>query len=405
MADDILNLQPLFAKLQVNGVTLANRFVMPGMQRGWCEGGAPGERLADYYRERARGGVALIITEACAVDHPSATQGPFYGRLQAQTMPAWARCVDAAHEGGARIFVQLWHEGAIRREGGDGPYAAHPTLSPSGFIRPGVGNGQAASAQELAEIRDAFVLSARLARDAGADGVEVHAAHGYLLDQFLWAGSNQRDDGYGGADIRDRVRFPAEIVGAIRAELGAGFPISVRFSQWKETDFSAKVADSVDDLRIMVDTLRTAGVDMFHVSTRRFFTPEWEGSDLGLAGWVKSMTDAAVCAVGSVGLDTDIMESAEGELDIAHQLVPGLRELERRFDRGDFDLVSVGRSNISDPDWVRKVRDGAFDQIRMFRRDHLLRPNQDNTPYVAEAFVSARKDAAIADVKARTGQP
>jgi 2,4-dienoyl-CoA reductase-like NADH-dependent reductase (Old Yellow Enzyme family) len=404
VSEQDLDLAPLFTPLQVNGVTLANRFVMPGMQRGWCEAGAPGQKLADYYRERALGGVSLITTEACAIDHASATQGPYYGRLQQRTMDAWARCVDAAHEGGASIFFQLWHEGAIRREGGNGPYAEHPTISPSGYIRPGVTNGRAATGDELESVRDAFVRSARLARDAGADGVEVHAAHGYLLDQFLWAGSNQRDDGYGGASIADRVRFPAEVVAAVRAELRADVPISLRFSQWKETDFAARIVDTPQELRIMIDALRAAGVDMFHVSTRRFFTPEWEGSDLGLAGWVKSMTDAAVCAVGSVGLDTDIMQSAEGELDIAHQLVPNLRELRRRFDRGDFDLISVGRSNISDPDWVRKVRDGAFDQIRMFRRDHLKRPNQDNTPYVAEAFVSARKEAALADVKAHTQQ-
>jgi 2,4-dienoyl-CoA reductase-like NADH-dependent reductase (Old Yellow Enzyme family) len=251
------------------------------------------------------------------------------------------------------------------------------------------------------DIRAAYVRSALLAREIGADGVEVHAAHGYLLDQFLWAGTNHREDGYGGADIRARVRFPAEIVASIRAALGPAFPISLRFSQWKEIDFTAKVAQTPAELRIMIATLRAAGVDMFHVSTRRFHSPEWPGSDLGLAGWVKSMTDAAGCAVGSVGLSADIMESAEGTRALVHQLGAGLRELQRRFARGDFDLVSVGRSNISDPAWVKKVREGRYSDIRLFKREHLERPGRDNTPHVAAAFVEARKAEAARDARAQ----
>ena len=398
---DDIDLRALFTPFTINGLALRNRFVMPGMQRGWCQDGRPGPQLASYYRERAEGEVALIITEACAVDHPSATQGPYYGWMRPDTTDAWRACAAAAHAGGARFFVQLWHEGAIRKEGGTGPYARYPTLSPSGYLRPGLRNGRAATLEEMKEIRAAFVRSAELAREIGADGVEVHAAHGYLLDQFLWAGTNVREDGYGGPDIRNRVRFPAEIVASIRAAVGRDFPISFRFSQWKEIDFTAKVARTPDELRVMISALRAAGVDMFHVSTRRFHVPEWAGSDLGLAGWVRSMTDAAVCAVGSVGLGADIMESAEGTRVVGHQLGFGLRELQRRFARGDFDLVSVGRSNISDPAWVRKVREGRYSEIRLFKREHLERPGRDNTPHVAAAFVEARKAEALRDARAQ----
>lgn len=400
MASEPLEIGGLFAPLVVNRMTLANRFVMPGMQRGWCNDGSPTERLWEYYRARAEGGVGLIITEALAVDHDSATQGPYYGRLTPATADAWGRCADAAHAGGASILFQLWHEGSIRRSGGAGPFAHFPTLSPSGLIQPGNANGRAASLQELREIREAYVRSARLAKRIGADGIEVHGAHGYLLDQFLWAGTNIRTDGYGGDRMADRVRFPAEVVSAVRNAVGADFAISFRFSQWKEIDFAARVAKTPEDLAIMIAALRAAGVDLFHVSTRRFFTPEWPGDDRGLAAWVKSMTDAAVCAVGSVGLSTDIMQSTEGGMDTASDLETSLRELGRRFGRGDFDLISVGRSNISDPQWVNKVREGRLGDVRQFNRQDLVRPGQDNSGNVAPSFLTARKTEAERDAVA-----
>jgi 2,4-dienoyl-CoA reductase-like NADH-dependent reductase (Old Yellow Enzyme family) len=399
MPDVPLDLSAMFTPLKVNGVEIPNRFVMPGMQRGWCVNGAPSQRLADYYRERAEGGVGLVITEALAVDHPSATRSPYYGRLTSQTALEWRRCVHAAKAAGASFFMQLWHEGAIRHSGGDGPYAEYPTLSPSGLIQPGNPNGRAATLGELRDIRAAFVRSAKLAQEIGADGVEIHAAHGYLLDQFLWAGTNLRTDGYGGERMSDRVRFPAEVVSAVREATGPDFAISLRFSQWKEIDFSARVARDPEELKIMVEALREAGVDMFHASTRRFFTPEWPGSDRGLAAWVKSLTDAAVCAVGSVGLSTDIMQSTEGEMDTASNLEASLRELSRRFNRCDFDLIAVGRSNISDPQWVTKVREGRLDEVRGFNRADLVRPGQDNTPNVAPTFLSARKAEAERDAE------
>ncbi|HEX5228524.1 MAG TPA: hypothetical protein VFW44_12470, partial [Bryobacteraceae bacterium] len=308
-----LDFAPLFEPFTINGLTLPNRFVMPGMQRMWCEDGRPLPRLAQYYRRRVEGGVALVITESCAVDHPSSTQTPQFTRITDATMDAWAECVRAVKDAGGRIFLQLWHEGAVRKEGGDGPYAQYPSLSPSGLVYSGKPNGRACSAEDLASIRDAFVRGALAAREIGADGVEVHACHGYLLDQFLWAETNRRTDGYGGDEIRARVRFPAEIVAAIRAALGPAFPISFRFSQWKEVNYDARVVPTPDDLAVMLSELRTAGADVFHASARRFWIPEWPGSDLGIAGWTKSLTDKPVIGVGSVGLDTDVMENFFGK--------------------------------------------------------------------------------------------
>ena len=352
----------LFSPLALGVLTLPNRFVMPAMQRGFCQDGAPLPELARYYARRAEGGVALIISESNAVDHPSATVQPTAARLNAATAGAWAACVEAVHAAGGRMLLQLWHEGGLRKDADGG------TLSPSGSAYPGRTGGHAASAAELAGLRDAFVRSARLARSIGAAGVEVHAAHGYLLDQFLWTATNQRDDGYGGEDIGARARLPAEIVAAIRAECGPQFLISFRFSQWKENDFNARVVQTPAELERLLGLLRAAGVDVFHASTRRFWSPEWDGSDLGLAGWTRRLGGLPTIAVGSVGLDRDVMESFHAPDEAQMRLEFTLSELARRFEHGEFDLIAVGRSLIGDPDWVKKVQARDFAAIRPFRK-------------------------------------
>lgn len=387
---ETIDVGPLFTPLTVGSVTLRNRFVLPGMQRGWCQDGAPDEQLGAYYRRRVEGGVGLIISESVAVDDPSSTQTEMFARLTPATAEAWKRCVGAVREAGGTMILQLWHEGAIRKEGGEGPWSAHPTLSPSGLAYADKENGRAATSGELAAIRDAFVRSARLAQAAGADGVEVHGAHGYLLDQFLWGATNHRDDGYGGDDMRDRVRFPAEIVRAIRGACGPDFLISFRFSQWKEADFTARIAPTPDDLAIMTGELREAGVDVLHASTRRFWEPEWPGSDLNLAGWARKLGGLPSITVGSVGLSTDVMSGFFGE-PVSGRVEEGVRELVRRFGRDEFDLVAIGRSLISDPDWVSKVRDGSYAAVRTFSRDDLKLPDAE-LGLVAEAHGIAARE-------------
>ena len=160
----------------------------------------------------------------------------------------------------------------------------------------------------------------------------------------------------------------------MRAATGPGFVISVRISQWKESDYDAKIAGEPAEVGQLITMLRTAGADLFHVSTRRFWTPEWEGSDLGLAGWAKSFTDAPVIAVGSIGLDIDVMASLEGK-EGRPTGASRIDELVRRFQRGDFDLVSVGRSQIGDPDWVAKVTGHRIPEIRGFRANDTWLPH------------------------------
>jgi hypothetical protein len=121
--------------------------------------------------------------------------------------------------------------------------------------------------------------------------------------------------------------------------VGEEFPISFRFSQWKEVDYHARIAPTPRDLQTMLTILRAAGVDVFHAFARYFQAPEWEGSDLGLAGWAKSMTDAPVIAVGRVGLDTDVMDNFFGK-EAKSTGEAGLSELLRRFNNREFDLIS-----------------------------------------------------------------
>ena len=357
------DVSPLFTPFRLGHLELANRFVMPAMQRGMCDQGRPKPELAAYYARRAEGGVPLIIGESSAIDHPSATAQPNSSWLTPATADAWARCVGAVRNAGGHMLLQLWHEGAVRNDGN--------ALSPSGRVHPGKANGRAMTLEEMKAIGEGFVRSACVARDIGASGIEVHCAHGYLLDQFLWQGSNVREDGYGGPDIADRVRFPAEIVSAIRHECGPHFLISLRFSQWKEVDYGAKVAANPDELERMVTILREAGVDVLHCSTRRFWEPEWAGDGKNLAGWVKALSGLPTITVGSVGLDTDVMTTFMEARDPSPRVAEAVADLETRMAAGEFDLVAVGRALIGDPDFVEKLANRDHDAIRLFTRADL----------------------------------
>jgi 2,4-dienoyl-CoA reductase-like NADH-dependent reductase (Old Yellow Enzyme family) len=363
-----MDLSPLFTPFKIRNLELANRFILPAMQRELSPGGVPSREMAEYYRRRIEGGLSLIIGEATAVDHPSSTHYWKYARLFGPALDGWKRVLDNVKEAGGKLFLQLWHEGAVRKEG-QGPNPEAPTLSPSGLIQKGEPVGQAMSARDLIDVRDAFASAAQTARAMGFDGIEIHGAHGYLLDQFLWHETNQRDDGYGGS-LENRLRYPCEIVRAVRGAIGPDMPISFRMSQWKERNFDGKVAQSPAELAVVTAALRKSGVDIFHASTRRFWIPEFEGSDRGYAGWVKSTTDAAVITVGSVGLDNDIMSSLHGQ-NAASTGTSGLGELLRRFNNNEFDLIAVGRAALGDPDWVNKVRDGRFAELEAFDKEKL----------------------------------
>ncbi len=215
------------------------------------------------------------------------------------------------------------------------------------------------------EVADAIAAFARAAADAkrlGFDAVELHGAHGYLIDQFFWAGTNEREDAYGGDDLPRRANFAAEILKSVRAAVGPDYPVIIRLSQWKQQDFSARLAHTPDEMAAWLLPLAEAGADIFHCSQRRFWEPEFEGSDLNFAGWAKKLTGKPTITVGSVGLDGDFIAAFSGQgADPA-----SLDELLRRLERGEFDLVGVGRALLQDPAWALKVRQGRSHELQRY---------------------------------------
>lgn len=356
-----VDVSPLFTPFHLGSLQLPNRFVMAPMTREFSPGGVPGADVAAYYARRAAGNVGLIVTEGTFIDHAAAgdsTDVPqFYGE---QALAAWQAVAEAVHAAGGRIVPQLWHRGA-QRPPGTGPHPGTGSVSPSGGY-PGLTESQPMSVIDIDEVVSSYARAAADAQRLGFDGIELHGAHGYLLDQFLWSGTNLRTDGYGGGPTA-RARFAAEVVAACRAATSADFPIIFRMSNWKAGDYHARLAQTPHELEALLTPLLAAGVDAFHASTRRHFEAAFPDSPLGLAGWVKKITTKPTITVGGVGLDGDLMTAytTGGRA----RTVP-LDQLLEQFSDGQFDLVAVGRALLSDPEWVLKVQQGRFEDLRSF---------------------------------------
>ena len=351
----------LFTPFRLGKLVLPNRVVMAPMTRKHSPGGVPGANVAAYYRRRAAGGVGLIITEGVGIPHPAAlydTAIPsFHGKA---ALAGWSRVLAGVRAEGGRIMPQLWHTGAFRKPG-DSPNPEVAPATPSGLFKPGQFVGTPMTQSDIEAVIRAYAEAAASAQRLGFDGIEIHAAHGYLIDTFFWDATNLRSDGYNG-DLAARTRFAVEVIAACRAAVGPDFPILLRFSQWKQQDYAARLAPTPAALATFLEPMAAAGVDMLHCSTRRFWEPEFAGSALNLAGWAKKLTGLPTITVGSVGLGADATASFAG----ARAQVAGLDDhLLPMLERGEFDLVAVGRALLGDPDWTTKIRDG---------RDHDLRP-------------------------------
>lgn len=352
--------QILSRPLSLNGLTVPNRIVMAPMTRQFSPGGIPGEDVASYYARRAAAGVGLIVTEGTYIGHESAGQSDRIPRFHGEEQLAgWAKVAEAVHAAGGKIVPQLWHIGMVR-SAGEPPFAEAPAVGPSGLrINGTAGEGKEMTQADLDEVVAAFAEAAAAAERIGFDGVELHGAHGYLIDQFFWAGTNRRTDAYGG-DLVARTKFATEIVAAVRAAVSPSFPILFRYSQWKQEAYDARLAETPEELGALLTPLAEAGVDAFHASTRRYWLPEFEGSDLNLAGWTKKLTGKPTITVGSVGLDGgDFLRSFAGEGAQA----ANLDNLLDRLERDEFDLVAVGRALLQDPEWAAKVLDGRFGEL------------------------------------------
>jgi len=354
----------LFDSYRLGDLTLPNRVVMAPMTRSQSPGGAPTADVAAYYRRRAEGQVGLIISEGTGPERPASRNDPhvpaFFGD---DALAGWKHVIDEVHAAGGLMAPQLWHVGGIRTRREDwappGPYD-----SPSGISRPGHKFGEGMSDADIADAIGAFARAAADAKRLGYDAVELHGAHGYLIDQFFWEGTNVREDLFGGPELPQRARFAAEILRETRKAVGPDFPIIIRVSQWKQQDFNVKLADTPKAMEDWLCPLVAAGADAIHCSQRRFWEPEFEGSDLNFAGWAKKLTGAVTITVGSVGLTGEFIASYGGETSKP----ASLDELLRRLERGDFDLVAVGRALLQDAQWAVKIHEGRNDELMDFDR-------------------------------------
>lgn len=367
----------LFRPLQVRSLELRNRLVMSPMTRSFSSNGVPGQDVADYYRRRAEGGTGLIVTEGVTIDHPTAVDNDSVPTMHGEAaLAGWRKVVDDVHAAGGKIVPQLWHVGplwgamkrvdpSLKPMRPSGRWGTRGVTSyPDKVVDRMLPDSEPMTEQDIQDVIAAYARSAKYAKDAGFDGIALHGGHGYLLDSFMWADTNRRDDEWGGS-IERRAAFPAAVVRAVREAVGDDLPIIYRFSQHKQQDFTAKIAETPEELGILLNALVDAGVDILDASIRRFDIPAFEGSELSLAGWAKKLTGAVSMAVGSFGLGKSLRDSrAEG----GSPVVDNRDELDRLLESEEFDLIAVGRLHLADPALAETLRTGgvlpAFDRAK-----------------------------------------
>lgn len=328
----------LFDPLEIKGLRLKNRIVMPPMANNQAtEEGLVTSELIAHYVERAEGGVALVMVEHSYV----VPAGRFNRRQLAITsdaaLPGLRELVERVHAAGAAIGLQITHAGSATttEEAGVQPEAPSPVLHPT------VGKEipRELTREDLDRIRAAFAEAARRVRAAGFDLVEIHGAHGYLLNQFYSPLTNRRTDEYGGTR-ENRLRFPLEVVAAVRQAVGPDYPVFYRFGA------SDRLPDglTVEDGRFAAPRLVEAGVDVLDISgglcgSRPAGAPP--GYFVPLAEAIKPVVSVPVLVTGGIT-----------EPELADRII---RE-------GKADLVGIGRALLADPRWPEKAREALLGQ-------------------------------------------
>ncbi|WP_336959083.1 NADH:flavin oxidoreductase [Chryseobacterium contaminans] len=344
----------LFKPFQYKNLQLKNRIVMAPMTRAQSDNGVPTQKIADYYGRRAASEVGLILSEGTVINRPGSKNmqniPDFYGN---EALKGWKNVIDTVHQNEGKMGPQIWHVGDTRMS------EDYPLLPM-----------EKASTMTIEDIQDTiaqFAASAKSAKDLGFDCLEIHGAHGYLIDQFFWEVTNTRTDEYGGKTLKERSRFAVEVVKAIRAAVGEDFTIILRLSQWKQQDYKTRLAFTPNEMEEWLQPLKEAGVDIFHCSQRRFWEPEFEGSDLNFAGWAKKITGQPTITVGSVGLNGDFLNAFAGQGTEKKDLT----ELIKRLDNEEFDLVAVGRAILQDYQWVKKIKEGNTESLLDFSAESM----------------------------------
>ena len=337
----------LFSPIRIGSMELKNRMAMAPMATDFANpDGTISERMIDYYEARARGGVGLIIMEVVTVDEGSPYVPKTVALWDDRFIPSLRTLTDALHAHGTKVIPQISHPGpeslapffSGEQPVGPSPAICHATKQKCREI----------TLAEIEQVIDQFGEAARRAREAGCDGMELHAAHSYMLvGSFLSPLRNRRTDAYGGS-IHDRLRFPLEVIQSVRARAGEDFPIVMRISG----DMLVSGGQDIRETQYIAPILAEAGVDAFEISAGIF--PEGmvhiippTGSPLrpnvALSAAVKEVVDVPVAVVGRIN-DPRIAE------DI--------------LNRKQADLVVMGRALLADPEFANKAAEGRFDEIR-----------------------------------------
>ncbi|MEM6537480.1 MAG: NADH:flavin oxidoreductase [Pseudomonadota bacterium] len=366
----------LFTPFSAGNFSVPNRIAMAPMTRSFSPGHVPTDDVVAYYKRRVEGGVGLIISEGVSPNAVTATGTPNVPNIVfEEAKEGWRRVADAVSAAGGKMGLQIWHEGAFRNPA-KSEHPETPSWSASGIKMPGKSFGDPMTSSEIETAITEFVDAIIATKELGFYCAEIHGAHSYLLDSFFWDKTNQRDDAYGGS-WEARTKFACEIISRARAAVGPDFPLIIRLSQWKQQDFDALAAETPAELEKWLTPLVDAGIDVFHLSQRRFWEPIFDASvdgvsaeDAGLnfAGWAKKLTGKPTISVGSVGLSGEFtaLYGPGGEASPAS--LDGLIE---RMEAGEFDLIAVGRALLQDPEWAIKVKEGRDDDLMTFTKEAL----------------------------------
>ena len=338
---------------------------MAPMTRNQSPGGIPTQEVIAYYSRRAKAEVGLIITEGIEVSHKASSAYPNVPRLDSNAAKeAWKKVVEEIKNNNGAVIAQLWHCGGFRKLGMQ-PNPEVPGHTASGLVKPGKKVAHEMTLDDIKETIDAYASDAKICEEIGFDGVEIHGAHGYLIDNFFWSGTNIREDEYGGS-IENRSQFVSDIIKSVRENVSENFVVGLRFSQWKQHDFEAKLASNPEELKMILTLPVESGLDYLHSSMRRFWESEFEGSNENLAYWTKKITKIPTIGVGSVGLDSDF-------IDMTAPATP--TSIDKAIDditNDKYDLIAVGRALLSDHEWVLKMKEGRVNDVIPYTKDALL---------------------------------
>jgi 2,4-dienoyl-CoA reductase-like NADH-dependent reductase (Old Yellow Enzyme family)/thioredoxin reductase len=335
-------LKHLFSPISIGTMELRNRIVMPAMGTGLARrDGGPSDAMIGYYAARAQGGAGLIITEISTV-HASSKVPGVLAIDDDSLIPGWKELAGAVHAHGAKIWPQLAHQGrqlppAAKRIQ---PIAASPIPCPMMKRMP-----KEMSKEDIDAIVDSFGEAAQRAKEAGLDGVELHGAHGYLICGFISPLSNKRTDEYGGS-MMNRLRFPLEILGRIRARCGNDFPVGIRLS----CNEMLSGGLTPEEVEIMCPVLAEAGFDAISITRANYGSFRWIIPPAGIPPAVLAPYAERVKKV--VGIPVMVAHRIQDPFVAEHIIA-----------QRQADLVCMGRALIADPDLPNKAAAGHFEDI------------------------------------------